>query len=152
MSDKSSDKKFTIRLEMKSDWHIGTGAGIPGSVDALLARDGEGLPCVPAKTLVGIWRDALETLTLGLDKGDDTNKVWQKWVDVILGSQPNQLKQAEVQELANQDKLRPRPSILSIQPARLNENLRNAIKGDKQLEQALTFIKPNTKIKVKFGV
>lgn len=136
MSDSSSDKKFKIRLEMKSDWHIGTGTGIPGSVDALLARDGDGFPCVPAKTIVGIWRDALETLTYGLDSGVVKGK-WQSWVAVIFGSQPN------IDKIPTD---KPRPSILSIQPARLDENLRAAIKGEAQLEQALTFIKPNTRI------
>ena len=151
MSANSADLKFTIRLEMRSDWHIGTGAGIPGSIDALLARDGDGFPCVPAKTIVGIWRDALETLTLGLDNGHEKNSYWQKWVDVIFGSQPNQLKRDEVRELANQGKLTPRPAILSIQPGRLNEHLRNAIGVDTQLRQALTFIKPNTQINSKSG-
>ncbi len=61
--------QFTVRLRMLSDWHVGTGTGIPGSIDSLLSRDSEGFPSVPAKTIVGIWRDALETLTLGLDAG-----------------------------------------------------------------------------------
>src|ERR1700687_948655 len=115
MSGNSSDKELTLRLEMKSDWHIGTGAGIPGSIDALLARDGDSFPCVPAKTAVGIWRDAMETLTLGLDNGNPTNKVWQQWVDVIFGSQPN------IDKIPTD---MPRPAILSIQPGRLDENLR----------------------------
>ncbi|MGI8640719.1 MAG: RAMP superfamily CRISPR-associated protein [Pyrinomonadaceae bacterium] len=138
----NSPEKFTVRLEMKSDWHIGTGSGIPGSVDALLARDGEGFPCIPAKTVVGIWRDAMETLTLGLDGGDEANKNWQNWVNVVFGSQPN------VDKNPNDT---PRPSILSIKPARIDENLRNAIKNSSEIDQtkykqALTFIKPNTQI------
>ena len=146
-----SGKQLTLRLEMTSDWHIGTGAGIPGSIDALLARDGDGFPCIPAKTIIGIWRDAMETLTLGLDNGDASKKVWQQWVDVIFGSQPNQLKQDEVQKLAAQNKLTPRPSILLIEPASLNTHLRDAIGNDEQLRQALTFIKPNTAIESESG-
>jgi|GEM_PF-679488 len=142
MSDNLSNSKTKIRLEMLSDWHIGTGAGIPGSVDALLARDGDRFPCVPAKTIVGIWRDAMETLTLGLDNGDAANKVWQKWVDVIFGSQPN------IDKIPTD---KPRPSILSIEPARLDENLRDAIGNDEQMRQALTFIKPNTAVESESG-
>ncbi|HSK73542.1 MAG TPA: RAMP superfamily CRISPR-associated protein, partial [Pyrinomonadaceae bacterium] len=149
MNNNPQDKKPKIRLEMLSDWHIGTGAGVPGSTDALIARDGEGFPCVPAKSLVGIWRDALETLSRGLDNG--TGEDWQKWVEVIFGSQPNQLKEDEIKNLANRNKLQPRPSIIKIRPARIDENLRQAIKGDKQLEQALTFIKPNTRIDADSG-
>src|SRR5215210_6707318 len=90
MSNNSPLENGKITLEMLSDWHIGTGSGIPGSVDALLTRDKDSFPCIPAKTVVGIWRDALETLTYGLDNGAP-NRDWQSWVDVIFGSQPNQL-------------------------------------------------------------
>jgi CRISPR-associated protein Csx10 len=137
MSANSSDQQLRLRLEMKSDWHIGTGTGIPGSIDAMLARDGDGFPCVPAKTVVGIWRDALETLSLGLDGGNRQNKVWQKWVDVIFGNQPS------VEKTFTET---PRRSILSIKPAQLDKSLRAAIGSDERLRQALTFIKPNTEI------
>lgn len=133
---------FTIRLTMLSDWHVGTGTGIPGSIDALIARDSEGFPCVPAKTIVGIWRDALETLTLGLDGG--TTNAWSKWIEVIFGSQPN------VDRIPH---LKPRPAILALQPARLSEGLRATInsKKDIRLKQALTFIKPEIKIDEQSG-
>ena len=49
-----------LRIEFQSDWHIGTGAGIPGSVDRQVLRDTQGLPYVPGKTLTGIIRDAAE--------------------------------------------------------------------------------------------
>jgi CRISPR-associated protein Csx10 len=137
MNTSSSEKKLKLRLDMKSDWHVGTGSGIPGSIDALLARDSDGFPCVPAKTVIGIWRDALELLTLGLDEGAQDNKVWQRWVDVIFGSQPS------VSRFSTES---PRPSILSLKPARLDENLRRAIGEDEQLRQVLTFLKPNTAI------
>jgi CRISPR-associated protein Csx10 len=133
---------FTIRLTMLSDWHVGTGTGIPGSIDALIARDSEGFPCVPAKTIVGMWRDALETLTLGLDGG--TANAWSKWTEVIFGSQPN------VDKIPN---VKPRPAILALQPARLSESLRERIKstGDLRLKQALTFLKPEIKIEEQSG-
>lgn len=134
---------------MLSDWHIGTGSGIPGSVDALLSKDNDGFPQIPAKTVVGIWRDAMETLTFGLDDG--TSKVWQKWVDVIFGSQPNEVKKDKIKDLADKNELQPRPAIISVQPARINETLRKAIGENVQLKQALTFVKPNTKIEKKSG-
>ena len=61
------NKKFKLQITMLSDWHIGTGAGIPGSVDKKIIRDRDGFPFMPAKTINGIWRDALETLAYGLD-------------------------------------------------------------------------------------
>ena len=65
-----SENNFKIRLEMKSDWQIGTGAGIPGGIDELVSKDVDGFPQIPAKSLVGIWRDALERLCDGLDNGN----------------------------------------------------------------------------------
>lgn len=137
---------FTIRLMMLSDWHVGTGTGIPGSIDALIARDIEGFPCVPAKTIVGMWRDALETLTLGLDGG--TANTWSKWVEVIFGIQPNQIDKGELTQRLSQNERTYSHSILSLQPARISESLLQTIKSknDSRLLQALTFIKPEIKI------
>lgn len=53
-------KTRLLRIEFQSDWHIGTGAGIPGSTDRQVLRDPQGLPYVPGKTLTGILRDAAE--------------------------------------------------------------------------------------------
>ena len=63
---------FRVCLEMTSDWHVGSGAGRPGSQTRLVARDADELPYVPAKTLTGLWRDALERLAFGLDEGQKT--------------------------------------------------------------------------------
>lgn len=133
------DNNFKISLTMLSDWQIGTGAGIPGGIDELISKDVDGFPQVPAKTLVGIWRDALERLTLGLDNGEiDPNKFyWQKWVEVIFGNQPNVDKVPHY---------KPVPAILSIQPARISENLRAKIGTDPRLKQSLTFTKVGVKI------
>lgn len=130
------ENKFKIKLTMDSDWQIGTGAGIPGSVDELVSKDVEGFPQIPAKTLVGIWRDALERLCDGLGNG------WSDWVEVIFGNQPNVEK--------NPNK-KPVPAILSIQPARISENLRAKIGDDKRLKQALTFVKVGVKIDEQSG-
>lgn len=163
--------KFKVRLEMKSDWHIGTGAGRPGNIDKLLARDAEGFPFVPAKTINGIWRDAMETLTLGLDNG--TESAWSKWVEVIFGIQPTQLqgvglKETQADELhrrVQNDAKTCSHSLLSLHPARLTANLRdkideaiNAISSQEEKKRqkqkllaAMTFIKPGVAIDDKTG-
>jgi CRISPR/Cas system CMR subunit Cmr4 (Cas7 group RAMP superfamily) len=64
---------FTLRLEMLSDWHVGAGFGRPGNIDSLVQRDADDLPFVPAKTLTGIWRDALERLAYALDAEDTSH-------------------------------------------------------------------------------
>jgi CRISPR-associated protein Csx10 len=163
-------EKFTIRLTMLSDWHIGTGAGRPGSVDKLLARDADGFPFVPAKTVNGIWRDALETLTFGSDGGAEGS--WSKWVEAIFGIQPNQLQGVQPNETQAHE-LRRRVasgkdtysfSLLSMQPARISQALRAKIDekvnsiDEKERERqrqkilsALTFIKPGVAIDEKSG-
>jgi CRISPR-associated protein Csx10 len=134
---------FRVSLQMKSDWHIGTGAGRPGSIDSLVARDADRFPFVPAKTLNGIWRDTLERVTLGLDNG--TPGGWTKWVDVVFGNQPAQPR-------ANPT-IKPNPSLLRIQPARLSESLRAKICAakDPRLLTVLTFIKPGVAIEAASG-
>ena len=80
-------EKFSVTLRMQSDWHVGSGTGRPGDIDALVRRDKNDLPYVPAKTLTGIWRDACETVARGLDNGEG-NGVWQQWVTYLFGDQP----------------------------------------------------------------
>jgi CRISPR-associated protein Csx10 len=159
----NTEKKFKIKLTMLSDWHVGTGAGRPGSVDKLIARDVDGFPFVPAKTLNGIWRDAMETLTLGLDGGNEGK--WSKWVEAIFGIQPNQIDATGLAARLAQNEGTFSFSILSIQPPRLAENLRtrignalgeieNEAERERQRRKtlsALTFIKPGVSIDEKTG-
>lgn len=133
MSDNSQTGKIILTFE--SDWHVGTGAGIPGSTDRRIFRDADGFPAVPAKTLNGIWRDAMETLCAGL--GND----WEKWVEFIFGIQPNSIDEKELKERLEKSEKTYSFSILNLRPARISENLREAIGDDERLKQSLTFIK-----------
>ena len=140
---------FSVRLEMKSDWHIGTGAGIPKNIDALISKDADGFPQIPAKSIVGMWRDALEILTLGLDNGTEGD--WSKWVEIIFGIQPNRIDKNDLAKRLRNGEKTYSQSILSLQPARISEKIRNKINSFDQInqtkyKQALTFIKPEIKI------
>jgi len=68
---------FEIKLEFLSDCHIGTGQGRLGTIDAEIRRDPDGLPFVPAKSLVGVWRDACETVAATFDRAADRPGMWQ---------------------------------------------------------------------------
>ncbi len=131
----SNNSKRKIILKFESDWHVGTGTGIPGSTDKLVFRDADGFPAVPAKTLNGIWRDAIETLCDGL--GGD----WANWVEFIFGIQPNNIKQDELERRLKNDEKTYSFSILNLRSARISEKLRGAIGDDERLKQSLTFIK-----------
>lgn len=148
MTDKTKIE-FTAHVTMLSDWHVGAGVGRPGNIDSLILRDADGFPFVPAKTLTGIWRDAMERLTYALDNGIERTVAhakgklyWADWVAVIFGSQP---------ALARPDDLQtepPRPAALSVMPARLSKTLRDKINQtkDSRLLSALTFVKPGVAI------
>ena len=76
-----------LRLCFDSDWHVGSGAGVPRSVDRQVLRDEEGLPYVPGKTLTGILRDAAEWIA---DTRDalEKDKKWKKALTGLFGEQP----------------------------------------------------------------
>ena len=155
----------TLRVKMLSDWHVGSGMGRPGSIDRLVARDEDGLPYIPAKTLTGIWRDAAERLAMGLD-GKDSGK-WSEWVKHLFGDQPVRGETDPSRQ--------PRPSVVSVRAAHLVDSLRDRLRlpvalrglderqlsgapeGQRQeiehlkqrtrtLQAALTFVKPGVKI------
>ena len=137
-----------FHLNMLSDWHIGSGYGRHGDVDALVTRDADGLPYVPAKTLTGILRDACEQVAFGLDEGKK-NGAWSAWVDYVFGSQP-----------AVDGRLqRPVPAALSVRSACFSEAIRGqldpTLREDTQLVEALrtvvTFTKPGVKLKIETG-
>src|SRR5450432_381037 len=104
---------FPVRVRMLSDWIVGTGEGRVGDVDATVRRDADGLPFVPAKTLIGIWRDACEQVAGWLD-GSGGGAPWQAWVDWIFGSQPDMA--GDRTAVAGRG---PEPAALALSPARL---------------------------------
>lgn len=133
---------WILRITMDSDWHVGTGSGIPGHIDRLLARDGDGLPYLPAKTVTGLWRDALEQLVenFDIDKGKNDPKPWHQWLIFLFGSQPT----LENGPMADP----PTGAVLSIGPGRLPEayRARLELKSMARFRRALTFVKPGIEI------
>lgn len=139
---------FDLRLEMRSDWHVGTGEGEPGGIDRLIARDPAGLPYIPAKTLTGIWRDACETVVEALDEG--LSGPWHAWLDWIFGSQP-----ARVSGGSPAHERAPVPAALSIRSAHLLPQLRAALRGGgaqrELLRRELSIVKPSVAIDAASG-
>ncbi|MDG4771535.1 RAMP superfamily CRISPR-associated protein [Solwaraspora sp. WMMD792] len=132
---------FEITLKFLSDWHIGTGQGRLGSVDAEVRRDSDHLPFVPAKTIVGIWRDACETAADTFDRGGDRPAAWRAWVDWLFGTHPP----AEEGDSARTGK-EPTPAVLRVTPARAPAWLRDGVRGQPTLAQAAVVLRPGVKI------
>jgi CRISPR-associated protein Csx10 len=138
----------TLDIALVSDWHVGTGAGRPGELDRLVARDADDLPYIPAKTLIGMWRDGCERIAFGLDNG--AHGPWCDWLDEIFGDEPN--RRAPGSAVAA-----PISAALSLRPARLHKSLRDRLRplptGDEEararrerLRAGLTFAKPGVRI------
>lgn len=134
-------ERFTITINMTSDWHVGEGLG-RGEVDSIVQRDDEGLPYIPGKTLTGILRDGCEQVALALDNRGEKEK-WQKWVEFIFGDQP-----ALAPEAVEAD---PRPAVVGIGSAYLEETLRKALIAKPKLKNAIAFIKPGVAIDPETG-
>ncbi len=133
---------LNLTVEFLSDWHIGEGAGRPGHVDRLVRRHpADNLPYVPAKTLVGIWRDACEQIAHGLDNGEEGP--CQAWVKHLFGGTEFSLDHSAGPVPARNP---PVPARVSVRPARLPDGLRQALAQQPALAEALTFIKPGIKL------
>lgn len=71
--------EITYNLKFKSDFHIGSGSGIPGIIDNGMKYDCDGVPEIQGKTIKGILRDAVESLVR-------INKDTQDIITVIFGA------------------------------------------------------------------
>ena len=128
-----------LQIEMKSDWHIGTGSGRHGGVDRIVARDDDDLPYLPASTIRNVWRDAAEMLAYGLDEGNDKGD-WQALVRSIFGSQPSSKDKGDFSG--------PKPGHLFVADARFTPALLATLAGKEShaLRDALIFIKSGVAI------
>ena len=132
--------KLTI-ITMLSDWHVGSGTGRPGSIDRLVQRDPHNLPYIPAKTLTGILRDGCELVVAGLDEGSGGR--WHEWLEYLFGSQPPLEPQGTEKT--------PVTAALSMRSAHFPASLQQALQQKRELQAALTFVKPGVAIDPKSG-
>ncbi|MEZ5940638.1 MAG: RAMP superfamily CRISPR-associated protein [Planctomycetaceae bacterium] len=139
---------ISLSIHFLSDWHVGEGAGRPGSVDRIVRRHpADDLPYIPAKTIIGMWRDACEHVATGLDEksvpfAEPQPGTWQALVNAIFGDQANQ----RVQHF---DRLR--SAALKVRPARFPAALRRQLTKSVMLKSALTFVKPGVKLDPRTG-
>lgn len=115
------ERTATLRISTESDWHIGTGHGVPGSLNALIRRDADGLPYVPGTTLTGVIRDACLTVARALDGGSD-EPLWRLWHRAVFGDAGDRLVGRNERRLA--------PAMVTFGPARVPQPLRGHITGD----------------------
>ena len=125
-----------IRIEFLSDWHVGSGLSSSDGTDRGVVRDQHGFPYVPAKTLTGVLRDSLETVTTALGSN------WSAWTEVVFGSQPSMSKGAVTAP--------PRPAVVSIRPGFVSNVVKAVLEGDRRRHH-LTHVKAGVSIDAKTG-
>lgn len=131
-------KRISLKITMLSDWHIGAGSGRSGNIDSLVRRDADGFPYIPGKTLVGVIRDACETVA------DSLGVNWPKYAELLFGSQPALSKETGV--IA-----KPTPAALALDSAYYPKSIRIGIENKPALRNALTFVKPGVAIDPETG-
>ncbi|GGP14097.1 RAMP superfamily CRISPR-associated protein [Nonomuraea glycinis] len=125
-----------LRLRMLSDWHIGTGTAARGRAARQVQRDVDGLPYVPAKTLIGVWRDACEVAARAL------GSFWYDWVEYLFGSQRSHFE-SETSQPPRAGMASPRPAALLLNgPLRVPGPLGQMLTARPRLREAVIFIKP----------
>jgi CRISPR-associated protein Csx10 len=138
-----------LEIEFRSDWRIGTGTRT-ATVDSLVARDGDELPRVPAKTVAGIWRDGCEMAARALD-AELSEKSWTSWLEYLFGKETGVAGQSPKQDEGNAYDP-PIPAALMPSAARFSEAIRQRLRVPQPsedvaaLRSAFTFIKPGVKI------
>jgi len=107
-----------LEVTMLSDWHIGTGAGIPGGVDRSVIRDHDGLPYIPASSLTGVLRDTSARIAEALDNptaGGGSSGGWRSWHHWLFGG------------LTDDGSRSPTRAAVAISAARLRPALRRVL-------------------------
>ena len=132
-----------VTAHMLGDWQIGSGSGRHGSVDRGVQRDDDGLPFVPAKTLVGVWRDACETAARALDHSG-SGSGWQAWVEFLFGSQPALQERGVVSGDGTLGP--PRPAALWVDSLHYPRVVREVVGRRPLLASAAVYIRPGVAI------
>lgn len=132
---------MTLTLAFSSDWHTGTGEGVPGYIDALALRDKDGLPYVRAKSLTGVLRSAAETVAAVLDavqSAPGAADYWQGVTASLLGARPARH--------GGQQRHQAVPAKLAIRQAVLPAALAAECKKDAELLAAMFSLRPGVSI------
>lgn len=56
-------KKIKYKIEMLSDWHVGSGLDAGANADSVVLKDDQNLPYISGKTIKGLLKDSLLDIT-----------------------------------------------------------------------------------------
>lgn len=133
-----------LKITFSSDWSVGSGAGIPGSVDRQVLRDADGLPYIPGKTLTGIMRDAAEFVA-DIRDGHESARRWRGVLISLFGTQP---ETHERRDVIGDVQIEARGAAIGMNSAELNADVRALLNDHRSLglKQALFAVRPGVTI------
>ncbi len=106
-----------LRIELHGFWHPGTGRGDGAGADAVVHRDGAGLPFIPGRSVKGLLRQAVR---LGIEAGiegldEDVEKVLFGSELPGFGTSDRRIRSLEQERFAT------RPGVLLVGSAMLGD-------------------------------
>ncbi|MCU9518927.1 RAMP superfamily CRISPR-associated protein [Corynebacterium sp. ES2794-CONJ1] len=110
--------RILVKAEAQSDWSVRTGHGLAKNIDSSIVRDSNGLPYIPAKTMVGLLREQATSIASSLDDQAGRN-LWMPWVEFLFGTQTDQGKNYRDR---GADRKSPQPAHLVTAPLSLDAN------------------------------
>ncbi|WP_267618128.1 RAMP superfamily CRISPR-associated protein [Gordonia bronchialis] len=128
---------FPVRVEFTSDWIIGTGYSQSKRVDQSVLRGPDGLPYLPATSLVGVLRHRAAQVAQALDDGP--SGLWHDWHTHIFGNEPN--KAANEGTLPIPAALYPEPLTMSASFSRARAAGMFGSIDDEELARATTVVR-----------
>jgi len=104
-------RKIKYKIEMLSDWHVGSGLDGGADADSLVLKDENNLPFIPGKTIKGLLKDSLLDITELENQKDLSSKIDSlfgkevKGKDKVRGTIPGTLffSDAEINETEKKD-------------------------------------------------
>ena len=68
-------KHYKATIEIMNYWHVGSGHGSKGDLDATVLRDANQLPYLPGRTLKGLLREGMRNLALVEEKAAEQTEI-----------------------------------------------------------------------------
>ena len=114
----------TLKIDILSYWHAGTGHGQGAAYDALTQKDATGLPFLPGRTVKGLLREGVQ---LAEDFGSGSESSSSRWPVAALFGKPAREWAPDGSE----------PGMLMFSDAHLPDGIRRWVAGDPDMAQTL---------------
>jgi CRISPR/Cas system CSM-associated protein Csm3 (group 7 of RAMP superfamily) len=122
--------ELQLNIDLHSFWHIGSGRGRDAVIDAEVARNAQGLPYIPGKTLKGLLRKAMTLLFEAKGQPVDTvHELFGTPVRASLTTDSNDLGDENASEL-ERGRFNTKPGALWIGSAELPKTWQDWVKSN----------------------